>query len=51
LIPAGTGLRHHLERRRRRDGELEAEIAESKVDMGADEVEEAIKQALNTADS
>lgn len=51
LIPAGTGLRHHLERRRRRDDELEAEIAESKADMGADEVEEAIKQALNTADS
>ncbi len=51
LIPAGTGLRHHLERRRRRDDELEAEIADAKVDMGADEVEEAIKQALNTADS
>ncbi|MCP4128557.1 MAG: DNA-directed RNA polymerase subunit beta', partial [Gammaproteobacteria bacterium] len=51
LIPAGTGLRHHLERRRRRDDELEAEIADAKVDMGVDEVEEAIKQALNTADS
>jgi DNA-directed RNA polymerase subunit beta' len=51
LIPAGTGLRHHLERRRRRDDELEAELADSKVDMAADEVEEAIKQALNTADS
>jgi len=51
LIPAGTGLRHHLERRRRRDDELEAEIEDAKVDMGADEVEEAIKQALNTADS
>ncbi len=51
LIPAGTGLRHHLERRKRRDNELEAEAAETKVDMGVDEVEEAIKQALNTADS
>ncbi len=50
LIPAGTGLRHHIERRQRRDDELEAELAESKVDMAADEVEEAIKQALNTVD-
>ncbi len=51
LIPAGTGLRHHLERRRRREDELEAEIADAKVELGADEVEEAIKAALNTADS
>jgi DNA-directed RNA polymerase subunit beta' len=51
LIPAGTGLRHHVERRLRRDDELEAELAESKVDMAADEVEEAIKQALNTVDN
>ena len=51
LIPAGTGLRHHLERRKRRDNELVAEAAETKVDMGVDEVEEAIKQALNTAEN
>ncbi|OOZ36022.1 DNA-directed RNA polymerase subunit beta' [Solemya velesiana gill symbiont] len=50
LIPAGTGLSYHNERRRRRDDELEAE-AGGKVEMAADEVEEAIKQALNTADS
>ena len=50
LIPAGTGLRHHVERRQRRDGELEAELAESKVEMATDEVEEAIKQALNTVE-
>jgi DNA-directed RNA polymerase subunit beta' len=50
LIPAGTGLRHHVERRQRRDDELEAELAESKVEMATDEVEEAIKQALNTVE-
>ena len=49
LIPAGTGLSYHTERRRRRQGELEGE-AEGKVEMAAEEVEEAIKQALNTAD-
>ncbi|MES9956700.1 MAG: DNA-directed RNA polymerase subunit beta' [Sedimenticola sp.] len=50
LIPAGTGLSYHNERRRRRTEELESE-AGGKVEMAADEVEEAIKQALNTADS
>ncbi len=50
LIPAGTGLSYHNERRRRRDDELVAESGE-KVDMDADEVAEAIKQALKTAES
>ncbi|MES9844537.1 MAG: DNA-directed RNA polymerase subunit beta' [Candidatus Sedimenticola sp. PURPLELP] len=50
LIPAGTGLSYHNERRRRRTEELETE-SNGKVEMAADEVEEAIKQALNTADS
>ncbi|MES9962602.1 MAG: DNA-directed RNA polymerase subunit beta' [Candidatus Sedimenticola sp. 20ELBAFRAG] len=50
LIPAGTGLSYHNERRRRRTEELETET-NGKVEMAADEVEEAIKQALNTADS
>jgi DNA-directed RNA polymerase subunit beta' len=50
LIPAGTGLSYHNERRRRRQGELEGET-QGKVEMAAEEVEEAIKQALNTADS
>ena len=50
LIPAGTGLSHHNERKYRRQEESEAE-AEGKLEMGADEVAEAIKQALNTADS
>ncbi|MCP3866857.1 MAG: DNA-directed RNA polymerase subunit beta' [Gammaproteobacteria bacterium] len=50
LIPAGTGLSHHNERRDRRLEELHGED-EGKVEMGADEVAEAIKQALNTADN
>ena len=51
LIPAGTGLAYHNERHSRRLGELDTAAAEMPVEMGADEVEEAIKQALNTADS
>ncbi|MEW7980184.1 MAG: DNA-directed RNA polymerase subunit beta' [gamma proteobacterium symbiont of Phacoides pectinatus] len=51
LIPAGTGLSYHNERRNRRIMELAAEEGEVKVEMAADEVEEAIKQALNTAES
>jgi DNA-directed RNA polymerase subunit beta' len=51
LIPAGTGLSYHNERRRRRTEELEAE-GEGKVEMAADEVQEALRQELiNTADS
>jgi DNA-directed RNA polymerase subunit beta' len=53
LIPAGTGLSYHRDRQKRREQELSGETKgrEAKVDMGADEVAEAIKQALNTADS
>ena len=51
LIPAGTGLSYHNERRNRRNQELETEAVDSKVEMDVDEVSEAIKQALNTADS
>ncbi len=51
LIPAGTGLSYHNERRKRRVQELESEVEGKKQEMGADEVAEAIKQALNTADS
>ena len=47
LIPAGTGLAHHNERRRARQ---EALSAEGPVEMATEEVEEAIKQALNTTD-
>ncbi|MCP4283890.1 MAG: DNA-directed RNA polymerase subunit beta' [Gammaproteobacteria bacterium] len=49
LIPAGTGLSYHTDRRRRRLDELDTESGD-KVEMGADEVAEAIKQALNTAE-
>ena len=48
LIPAGTGLAHHNERRRARQAALSAE---GPVEMATEEVEEAIKQALNTSDS
>ncbi len=51
LIPAGTGLSYHNARHKRRGEELGAESVDAKVEMDADEVAEAIKQALNTADS
>jgi DNA-directed RNA polymerase subunit beta' len=51
LIPAGTGLSYHNERRRRRTEEMEAE-GEGKVEMAADQVEEALRQELiNTTDN
>ena len=49
LIPAGTGLAYHNDRRRSRLEEVQAE-AEGPVEMAAEEVEEAIKQALNTSE-
>ncbi|MEE9357701.1 MAG: DNA-directed RNA polymerase subunit beta', partial [Sedimenticolaceae bacterium] len=51
LIPAGTGLFYHDERHNRRDQELETEAFDNKVEMDVDEVSEAIKQALNTAET
>ena len=46
LIPAGTGLAHHEDRRRRRLAEIEGDMSEStQIDHG--EAEEALKQALN----
>ncbi|MEJ1364138.1 MAG: DNA-directed RNA polymerase subunit beta', partial [Candidatus Sedimenticola sp. (ex Thyasira tokunagai)] len=51
LIPAGTGSSYHNDRQHRRQGEMEMEAVDAPVEMGADEVAEAIKQALNTADS
>ncbi len=50
LIPAGTGLASHKARQERRQAELSAEVENAKVEMVAEEVEEAIKQALNTTD-
>jgi hypothetical protein len=48
LIPAGTGLAYHKERRRKRreERELEAEAGGAKIEMATAEVEEAIKEAL-----
>jgi DNA-directed RNA polymerase subunit beta' len=53
LIPAGTGLAYHKERRRlrREEREMEAEAGGAKVEMATEELEEALKQALNTSDA
>ncbi|MEW8384830.1 MAG: DNA-directed RNA polymerase subunit beta', partial [Candidatus Thiodiazotropha taylori] len=49
LIPSGTGLSYHNERRRRRHEET-AE-AEAKNELVVEEVEQAFKEALNTPES
>jgi len=46
LIPAGTGLAHHKERRAARH----AAQAGGKVEMAVEEVEEALKAEFNTSD-
>jgi DNA-directed RNA polymerase subunit beta' len=53
LIPAGTGLAYHNERRRLRkeERELEGEPQGARVEMAAEELEQALKQALNTSDA
>jgi DNA-directed RNA polymerase subunit beta' len=53
LIPAGTGLAYHNERRRLRqeERELEAEPQGARVEMAAEELEQALKQALNTSEA
>ena len=48
LIPAGTGLAHHKERRQRRHEAMIAE--EMAVEAAKEDAEEALKQALNTSD-
>ncbi|MGR9046176.1 MAG: DNA-directed RNA polymerase subunit beta', partial [Gammaproteobacteria bacterium] len=49
LIPAGTGLAYHEQRRKRRMGGVETPTeAEAATTVDTDEVEEALKQALNT---
>ncbi len=50
LIPAGTGLAHHNERRRKRLAESGAG-AEERMEMAAEDLEQALKQALNTSES
>ncbi len=47
LIPAGTGLSHHNDRRRQRRSERELEVeAQGKVEMATEELAEALKQAF-----
>jgi DNA-directed RNA polymerase subunit beta' len=48
LIPAGTGLAHHKERRRKRHEALQ--VDELAVEAAKEEAEEALKQAFNTSD-
>ena len=52
LIPAGTGLSYHTERRRRQQAErdLEVELA-GKGEAAVQAVEEALKQAFNTTNT
>jgi DNA-directed RNA polymerase subunit beta' len=50
LIPAGTGLAYHNQRRTRRLQEMQMEAEEGRPEMVAEDVEEALKQALNTTD-
>jgi DNA-directed RNA polymerase subunit beta' len=52
LIPAGTGLSYHNERRRRRQAERELEAqTQGKVEMATEDIEEALKQELNISES
>ena len=46
LIPAGTGLTYHSERKRRREEEMAARIAKEQG-VTADEVEQALSEALS----
>ncbi|TVQ91470.1 MAG: DNA-directed RNA polymerase subunit beta' [Chromatiaceae bacterium] len=50
LIPAGTGLSYHNERRRKRRGETAGDQAE-RMELATEELEQALKQALNTSES
>jgi DNA-directed RNA polymerase subunit beta' len=47
LIPAGTGLAYHDQRRKRRAGEILSETVSNSHAIEAVDVEEALKQALN----
>ena len=50
LIPAGTGLAYHKERRRKRHAELGGD-ADERMELATEELELALKQALNTSES
>jgi len=49
LIPAGTGLAHHTERRRRREAEHAARLARE-TGASAEDVEAALSEALQSSD-
>ncbi len=50
LIPAGTGLSYHNERRRKRQAEASGDTDE-RMEIATEELEQALKQALNTSES
>ena len=50
LIPAGTGLAYHNDRKRRREEDLAARSAET-TGPTADEIEQALSEALSSSDS
>ncbi|PCI65319.1 MAG: DNA-directed RNA polymerase subunit beta' [Piscirickettsiaceae bacterium] len=47
LIPAGTGLAHHIERKKNKLAAKMADVANVPVKINQDDAEEALKQALN----
>ena len=49
LIPAGTGLSYHSERKQRREEEIAAEVAREQG-ATADEIEQALSEALSGAE-
>ena len=49
LIPAGTGLSYHSERKQRREEEIAAEVAREQGPT-ADEIEQALSEALSSAE-
>jgi DNA-directed RNA polymerase subunit beta' len=50
LIPAGTGLAYHNNRRKMKKGETAAGAAE-RMEIASEELEQALKHALNTSES
>jgi DNA-directed RNA polymerase subunit beta' len=49
LIPAGTGLAYHSERKRKREAELAARLAKEQG-ATADEIEAALQEALSSSE-
>jgi len=52
LIPAGTGLAYHNDRRQQREeAAMSADQRDAQVELETDAVEAAIQQALNTSEA